>query len=290
MLSLLSTVGHIFDVVLIRPITAVIETLVAVVYYFLAASWFVGYCLVEAGAHIWKVLCDGYQIATIIYKECTLFYCELRHMLGEVSDYIYYGTGDGLSLARYLAEEVILFLGNVLIGLGNCTLWILLLLPRAIICIVDYIILLLDKLVSYIVERGTHLLNNVFRLSIGIAVLLVLYMFRRYVYLLAVYLLRSLRTEVSTKVRWVLEWASNWTDRHLSWVLQKLEVAEPSGNASGSRTHCVVCLERNRNIVVLPCRHFCLCKECSQQLRRFEGGNRCPLCRHNVDTLMPVFD
>ncbi|EDW13511.2 mitochondrial ubiquitin ligase activator of nfkb 1-A [Drosophila mojavensis] len=265
MISILITVGTVIDALLLLPISTVIESIINIIYYFLAASWFIGYCLVEAGGHIWSALCN-------------------------VWDYIYYGTGDGLNLARYLAEELVLLIGNVLIGLGNCTLWILMLLPRAIIVIIDYIILALDQLARHIVERGTYLLKNVFQLTIGIALLLVVYMFRRYVHLLALYLLRTLINEISTKGRLALQWSANWTNQQVSWVFQKLEVSEASTNASGHRSNCVVCLERNKNIVILPCRHLCLCKECAQQLHRLESGHRCPVCRNDVHTLLPVYD
>lgn len=290
MISILITVGTVIDALLLLPISTVIESIINIIYYFLAASWFIGYCLVEAGGHIWSALCDCYRIATIIAKECNIFYNELRNIVGNVWDYIYYGTGDGLNLARYLAEELVLLIGNVLIGLGNCTLWILMLLPRAIIVIIDYIILALDQLARHIVERGTYLLKNVFQLTIGIALLLVVYMFRRYVHLLALYLLRTLINEISTKGRLALQWSANWTNQQVSWVFQKLEVSEASTNASGHRSNCVVCLERNKNIVILPCRHLCLCKECAQQLHRLESGHRCPVCRNDVHTLLPVYD
>lgn len=279
MFSILIAVGNVIDDLLLQPISTAIEGIVNVIYYFLAASWFIGYCLVEAGGYIWSVLCDCYQIAIVIVKECNIIYSDLRDVVW-----------DGLSLARYLAEEVLLFLGNVLIGLGNCTLWILMLLPRAIIVIFDYIILALDHLARYVVERGTYLLNNIFQLSIGIALLLVIYMFRRYVHLLALYLLRSILNEFSTKGRLALMCLADWTNQQISWVFKKFEVSESSANTSGHRSHCVVCLERNKNIVILPCRHLCLCKECAQQLNRLDGGERCPICRHDVHTLMPVYD
>ncbi|XP_030243735.1 uncharacterized protein LOC115564042 [Drosophila navojoa] len=265
MFSILTTVVTVIDALLLLPISTAIEGIIYIIYYFFAASWFIGYCLVEAGGHIWSVLCNVWA-------------------------YIYYGTGDGLNLARYLAEELVLFMGNVLIGLGHCTLWTLMLVPRAIIVIVDYIILALDQLARNIVERGTYLLKNVFQLTIGIIMLLVIYMFRRYVHLLALYLLRTIINEISAKWRLALQWSANWANEQISWVFQKFEVSVASANGSGHRSHCVVCLERNKNIVILPCRHLCLCKECAQQLHRLESGHRCPVCRTDVYALLPVYD
>ena len=41
-------------------------------------------------------------------------------------------------------------------------------------------------------------------------------------------------------------------------------------------TRCVVCLERERDVVLYPCKHCCLCKECK------ESVHRCPICRGQV--------
>jgi len=40
---------------------------------------------------------------------------------------------------------------------------------------------------------------------------------------------------------------------------------------------CVVCLERGREVVLDPCRHYCLCIECSDRLRQ------CPMCRRQIE-------
>ncbi|XP_034473357.1 uncharacterized protein LOC117780804 isoform X2 [Drosophila innubila] len=270
MLSLLITIANAIDVALIQPITNIIDSIAAAVYYFFAGSCFIGYCLIQGAGFIWRCLCQFYEVATIVFKECSLFYGELRLVVCDVFDYIYYGTGDGLQLARNISKGIVIFLSNVLIELGNFTLWMLLLLPRAIIAILDYLLLGLQQLGSYVVEIGTHLLHNLFRLSIGIVVLLVLYMYRGYVYICETW---------------------TYTDQKLSWLLQKFEVGAPQQSDSSSvRTdQCVVCLERRRNIVLLPCRHLCMCKECSQQLPRFEGGDRCPICRDLVETVMAVY-
>ena len=45
--------------------------------------------------------------------------------------------------------------------------------------------------------------------------------------------------------------------------------------AKNDRT-CVVCLEREREVVLDPCRHYCLCKQCSNSL------TKCPICRKQI--------
>ena len=51
-----------------------------------------------------------------------------------------------------------------------------------------------------------------------------------------------------------------------------------------SRTlECIICYERIRSVLIMPCRHVCVCGPCSQQLKL------CPLCNGILDELIPVF-
>ena len=44
---------------------------------------------------------------------------------------------------------------------------------------------------------------------------------------------------------------------------------------------CVICQDFEKCIMILPCRHLCICQNCSEPLRRL-GNNVCPICRKNV--------
>lgn len=62
------------------------------------------------------------------------------------------------------------------------------------------------------------------------------------------------------------------------------------GDKSTSPTNslsCVVCLDRKKTVVVLPCRHLCLCRPCSQQLPNFQ--NSCPLCRNEITQTIDTY-
>ena len=54
---------------------------------------------------------------------------------------------------------------------------------------------------------------------------------------------------------------------------------------------CVVCQTENKNIVVMPCRHMCMCKNCCTQLFRIHRFHRrtCPLCRHPITSTMEIY-
>lgn len=50
---------------------------------------------------------------------------------------------------------------------------------------------------------------------------------------------------------------------------------------------CVVCQDEPKCIILLPCRHLCLCDACSIAITRRRGG--CPVCRQHVRETMKVF-
>lgn len=45
---------------------------------------------------------------------------------------------------------------------------------------------------------------------------------------------------------------------------------------------CVICMEKDPEICVRHCNHFCLCKSCSVKIKRKDG---CPICRGKIDDL-----
>ena len=53
-----------------------------------------------------------------------------------------------------------------------------------------------------------------------------------------------------------------------------------------SQKECVVCYTANKDTVVLPCRHMCLCIDCSQIVRM--QTNKCPICRTTVSSFLHI--
>lgn len=50
------------------------------------------------------------------------------------------------------------------------------------------------------------------------------------------------------------------------------------------KTTCVVCFERERDVVLYPCKHCCLCRECNEHV------HRCPICRASITQHRPFDD
>ena len=54
---------------------------------------------------------------------------------------------------------------------------------------------------------------------------------------------------------------------------------------------CVVCQDQPKNMIVMPCRHLCLCAGCSRELLRVRQwrGSMCPLCRGRITKILEVY-
>ena len=53
---------------------------------------------------------------------------------------------------------------------------------------------------------------------------------------------------------------------------------------------CVICLVRNREVIVLPCGHVCLCADCMVLINQQDPRQRnCPMCRHRIEQIARAF-
>lgn len=48
---------------------------------------------------------------------------------------------------------------------------------------------------------------------------------------------------------------------------------------------CVMCISNEKNIILLPCKHLCLCKDCSYNSKL----KNCPICRTEITEQMRIF-
>jgi hypothetical protein len=58
------------------------------------------------------------------------------------------------------------------------------------------------------------------------------------------------------------------------------EAAPTEGDAGFSEGMCLICCSETATVVAFPCRHCCMCRECSERFATM--SNHCPVCRGAV--------
>lgn len=71
-------------------------------------------------------------------------------------------------------------------------------------------------------------------------------------------------------------------ERQVKHVLEKIENAKQHLE---EEKLCVICRESPKEVLFLPCRHLCVCKDCGHR----EELERCPLCREAIAERISVF-
>ena len=82
----------------------------------------------------------------------------------------------------------------------------------------------------------------------------------------------------------------NETERSLKETLDRVEkrkefiIRNELGQQKEQRL-CIICQEKEKSVVLLPCRHLCLCDDCASH----EDLQQCPLCRKPIAHRISVF-
>jgi hypothetical protein len=70
--------------------------------------------------------------------------------------------------------------------------------------------------------------------------------------------------------------------------LSPQDMTENNVSSEQDVTLCIVCEDSKKVIVLLPCKHVCLCKMCASTYL-FKTLHECPMCRETIDDSMEVY-
>jgi len=88
------------------------------------------------------------------------------------------------------------------------------------------------------------------------------------------------------KKLWALEEEAGKVREHVSVLGHGLGQAVADGMAPADEDmHCVICLEKERTHVLVPCGHLCLCADCAPNI----APGTCPLCREACAMAVKVY-
>ncbi|KAK4877764.1 hypothetical protein RN001_010270 [Aquatica leii] len=63
--------------------------------------------------------------------------------------------------------------------------------------------------------------------------------------------------------------------------------SDESDESFGKNNLCIICQDHDKCILMLPCRHLCVCNTCNIRLQQYD--RTCPICRTVIQRTMKVF-
>lgn len=189
-------------------------------------------------------------------------------------------------------SEVFAFIKRLLILFGSGVWFLVTLIPLSVVSFFIYSTYCLGLLLHEAKHLTTALLNKIISIyefvtdvpleslaGLAVGVCLV-YIFVQFHVVLYQFLGHKFRVfmEIARRKVVSLQWSfhRNQDDRQ----------SETEEDVS-EENYCIICQERVKNVLLLPCKHVCVCSYCEVKLNRY--GNRCPVCRTNVHRTMKVF-
>lgn len=76
---------------------------------------------------------------------------------------------------------------------------------------------------------------------------------------------------------------------YLKYKLKRLRKINLMLKNSSSSQNCVICLQEKSCILLMPCKHLCVCKKCFDLFKKNGNYFNCPLCRTRIQNELEIF-
>ncbi len=73
-------------------------------------------------------------------------------------------------------------------------------------------------------------------------------------------------------------------ERELEEMQAKLKMSERKLEKEVESKQCVVCMDKSRKLMIKPCNHYCVCRNCSRHI------NKCPMCTKRIISTENVYN
>ncbi|XP_065357080.1 E3 ubiquitin-protein ligase RNF26 [Calliphora vicina] len=323
---------------LVQPVLKCMHFLHAVAVFILTASYHMGRGIFLLIIQVCNIIRDILTALAIIGEELYRFVCELNTSIAAVSNYIRSSANGGINCVleavgvfikhiskffintrlhtKLLATQIGSFIAdflnllrNALLLIADCAWWLITLLPRwllyALIAVGDFIVESITAVRKALVYTVQVIVEDVFRLTIGIVLLFILWHNRRRVGLAILRLLLKvkrfirlcwlclkllIRRMFRRRVIQTLTTPTRTLGAQRRSPLPRPSISPSNSDKSlDSTQRCVVCRDRQKCVLLLPCKHLCLCEECADYMFFTSQRQNCPLCRTFIDHSMSVY-
>lgn len=251
----------------------------------------------------------------VLYATRELGVSDLITDLGNGVRYLITTTGGALSILSDILWFLLMLVPNLLLALISIVFSMLRFIVSSVLLGCSTITTLCVEIYSLVVSRVK---SHPFRTLVEVLVLFLLVTnsilltnvlrdFGRYIYRKTVSLLRDLGnrpyfTLQSSSSRQEGRRRTNYepdrSERSMRYAEEiriaargpasdRIGTADEKDELDNEATLCVICQERQRCIVLFPCKHLCLCDECSYNLASYQ--NTCPLCRIYINNQLKIY-
>ncbi|KAI8125948.1 hypothetical protein FF38_08884 [Lucilia cuprina] len=325
--------------VLVQPVLKCMHILHSIAVFILTASYHIGRTIFLLLIQACNIIRDLFTALAIIGEELYRFICELNTSIAAVTNYIRTSANGGINgvleaagvfikhIAKFfintrlhsklLATQIggfvadfLNLLRNALLLIADCAWWLITLLPRwllyALIAVGDFIVDSVTNIRTNLVYIVKVIVEDIFRLTIGLVLLFLLWHHRRSVGYAILRCCLKIKRFISSCCVCLSQLTRRLFRRRVNPTLtttplrnlaaqRRSPLPRPSISPSNSdktldvTQRCVICRDRQKCVLLLPCKHLCLCEECADYMFFSSQRQNCPLCRTFIDHSMSVY-